>query len=93
MHRSVFKTALLVYNLLHSGYQNTLNLSLDPDTVCTEHLEVNLMVCCSRSHILHQYTNLKSILAPALHMMLQGFGMICLMMYAQLYLALHSERT
>ena len=35
--------------------QNTLNLSLNPDIVCTELIEVNLMTCCLRSHTLDQY--------------------------------------
>ena len=72
--------------------QNILNLSLNPDIVCIEHVEVNLMVCCLRSHIVLQYRSLKSILALALHMMPQGFGMISLMMYAQLNLSPHSEK-
>ena len=58
-----------------------------------EHVEVNLMVCCLRSHIVLQYISLKSILALALHMMPQGFGMISLMMYAQLNLSPHSEKS
>ena len=68
---------------------NTLNLFFYPDTVCRECVEVNLMACCLRSHILHQNTSLKSILDSALHLMLQRFGMICLMMYAQLNFSLH----
>ena len=91
LHRSVFKTALLVYKFLHN--QNTLNLSLNPGIVCIEHAEVNLMVCCLRSHIVLQYISLKSILALALHTMPQEFGMIFLMMYAQLNLSPHSEKS
>ena len=53
----------------------------------TERVEVNLIVCCSRSHILHKFSSLKSILASALHIMLQGFGMICLIIYVQLNLS------
>ena len=73
--------------------QNTLNLSLNPGIVCIEHAEVNLMVCCLRSHIVLQYISLKSILALALHTMPQEFGMIFLMMYAQLNLSPHSEKS
>ena len=51
--------------------QNTSNLSLNLDTVCTERIEVNLRVFCLRSHILHQYTNQKSNLALASHTMLR----------------------
>ena len=97
-HRSVFKTALLVYKFLQSGcckylepflkpiysvYKtcrsqsdgvlkvvvSTWNLSLNPYIVCTKLVEVNLMVFCLRSHTLHQYIRIKSILASALHMM------------------------
>ena len=49
------------------------------------------MACSLRSHTLHQYMSLQNSLASALHMMSEGFGMICLMMYTQLNLPLHSE--
>ena len=85
LHRSVFKTALMVYKFLHSGHPKYFETFLKP----------NLMVCCLRSHIVLQYipVSLKSILALALHMMPQGFGMISLMMYAQLNLSPHSEKS
>ena len=79
-----------LYFIHISCIQNTLYLSFNPSIVCTERVEVNLMVCSLRSHILLQYINLKSILALALRMMLRGFGMISLMMYTQLNLSPHS---
>ena len=92
-HHSVFKAALLVYNFYMVVIQNTSNLSLNPETVCIELVEVNLMSCYLSSYTLHQYISLKTILASALHMMPQEFGMICLMMYAQPNLSLHFGRS
>ena len=73
--------------------QNNLNLSLNLDKVCKQLVEVNPMACCLRSYTLYHYISLKSILASALHMMPQGFGMTCLMTYAQPNLSLHSGRS
>ena len=71
MHRSIFKVALLCKSFYIVAIQNTSNLSLNLDTVCTERVEVNLRVFCLRSHILHQYTSQKSNLALVLHTMLR----------------------
>ena len=69
MHRSVFKTALLVYKFLHSGHPKYFEPFLKPrHSVCRT--QVNLRVFCSRSYILHQYISQKSILALVLHTML-----------------------
>ena len=65
--------AIFVYKFLHGGHPKYFEPFLKP-IVYTECVEVNLMVCCLMSYILHQYISLKSILASALHMMLQGFG-------------------
>ena len=46
-----------------------------------ELVEVNLTACCLRSHTFQQYVSQKCI--SGLHMMPQGFRMICLMMYVQ----------
>ena len=42
-HRTVCKTALLVYKFLQNDYVKILNFSLNPDT---EPVEVNLIPCC-----------------------------------------------
>ena len=83
---------ILVYKFLQSGDPKYLNLSLNPDIMCIELVELNLMAYYLRSHTLHQYINLKSILASALHMMPQGFKMIFLMMYAQPNLSSFMEK-
>ena len=93
VHRSVFKTPLLVYKFLHSGYPKYFEPFLKPRHSVYRTVEVSLIVYCSRSHILHQCISLKSIFASALHMMLQGFGMICLMMFTQPNRSLHSGRS
>ena len=68
--------------------QNTLHHFLNPD----EHIKAKPTVCSSRSPIFpHQYISLPSTLATALLMMLQRFGMICLMMCAQPLLYILSE--
>ena len=73
--------------------QHILYLSLNLDIVLT-HIRAKLMVCSLRSHTLPlQYTNILSILASALLMMLQRFGIICLMMYIQPLPSTHSERS
>ena len=60
-------------------------LKLNPD-------KTKLMVCSLRSPTLPlQYISLPSILTSALLMMLQRFGMICLMMYVRPPLSTHSE--
>ena len=52
------------------------------------------MVCSLRSHTLPlQYISPLSIFASPLLMMLQRFGIICLMMYVQPLLSTHSERS
>ena len=85
-HRSIFETALLVYKFLHKGHPKYLHLSLNLDTVSITHVKAKLMVCSLRSHTLPlQYMSPLNILASALLMMLQRFGMICLMMYVQLF--------
>ena len=57
------------------------------------HVKAKLMACCLRSHTLPlQYVSLLRILASALLIMLQRFGMICLMMYPQPLHSTHSER-
>ena len=72
--------------------QNILYLFLNPDKVSTTHAKAKLMVCSLRSPSLPlQYIRLLSILASALLMTLQRFGMICLMMYARPLLSTHSE--
>ena len=74
--------------------QNILRLSLNLNTVSITHVKAKLMVCSLRSHTLPlQYISPLSILASALLMMLQRFGMICLMMYVQPLLSSHSERS
>ena len=89
-HHAVFKTAVLLYKFLHSGYPNPLNLYSNPNIVCTK-IEVNQMACCLMSHTLHQYRDLKAF-CPQL-MMPQGFGINCVMMYARPNLSLHSGRS
>ena len=93
-YNSLFKTALLVYKFLHSGYPKYLYLSLNLDIVFITQLKAKLTVYSLRSHTLPlQYTILLSILASSLRMMLQRFGMICLMMYARPLLTTHSEKS
>ena len=92
-HCSIFKTALLVYKFLHSGYPKYFYLSLNLDVVFITHVKANLMVCCLRSHTLSlQYISLLSVLASALLMMLQRYAMTFLMIYLQPLLSTHSER-
>ena len=72
--------------------QNILHLFLIPDKVSTTHAKAKLMVYSLRSSTLPlQYISLLSILASALLMTLQRFGMICLMMYVRPLLSTHSE--
>ena len=93
-HRSIFKTALLVYKFLHSGYPKYLYLSLNLDIVSITHVKAKLMVCSLRSHTLPlQYMSPLSILVSALLMMLQRFGMNCLMMYVRALFSTPSERS
>ena len=74
--------------------QNTLYLSLNLDMVLITHVKAKLILCCLRSHTwLLQYKSLLNILLSALLMMLQRFGMICLMMYTRPFLSTHSERS
>ena len=74
--------------------QNILCLSFNVDIVFITHIKVKLMVCCLRFHTLTiQNISLQSILASALLMMLQRFGMICLMIYILPLLSTHSERS
>ena len=72
--------------------QNILELFLNPDKVSITHAKAKLMVCSLRSPTLpRQYTSLLRIWASALLMMLQRFGMICLMMYVWPLLSTHLE--
>ena len=74
--------------------KNILYLSFNLDRVFVIHVKAKLMVCYLRSNILLlQYIGLISILASALLMMLQRFGMICLMMYVQPLLSTYLERS
>ena len=88
-HCSIFKTALLVHKFLHSGYPKYFAPFLKlRQSVCNTH-----MVCSFRSPTLPlQHTSLLSILASALRLMLQRFGMICLMMYNFGYFSLLIEK-
>ena len=80
-HCSIFKTVYFV-------------LFLNLDRVFVIHQKAKLMVSSLRSHTLPlQYISLLSILSSALLMMLQRFGMICLMMFVQPLLSTHSERS
>ena len=72
--------------------QDILHLFLNPDKVSTTHAKAKLMVCSLRSPTLPpHYISLLSISASVLLMMLQRFGMICLMMYVRPLLSTHSE--
>ena len=72
--------------------QNILHLFLNPDKVSITQAKAKLMVCSLRSPTLSlQYTNLPSILASALLMMLQRVGIICLIMNIRPLLSTHSE--
>ena len=74
--------------------RNILLFSLNLDIVSITHVKVKLMVCSLRYHTFSlQYISPLSILASALLMMLQRFGMICLMMYVRPLLSTHSERS
>ena len=90
-HCSIFKTALLVYKFLYSGYPKYFVPFLKP-----RHSVYNtrkMMVCPLRSNTLPlKFLSPLSILASALLMMLQRSGVICLMMYMQPLLSTHSER-
>ena len=91
-HCSIFKTALLVYKFLHSSYLKYFEPFLNPDKVSITRAKAKLMVCSLRSPTLPlQCLSLLSILASALLMMLQRFGMICLMIYVRPLLSTHSE--
>ena len=59
---------------------NILNLFLNVDIVSRIHIKVRQVVWCLGAHTLpHQYTSLLSIWDSALHVMLQRFRKICLM--------------
>ena len=74
--------------------QNILCLSLNLDIVSITHVKAKPMVCSLRSHTLPlQYISPLSILVSALLMMLQRFGMICLMMYIRPLLSIRSEKS
>ena len=65
---SVFKTVLLVYKFLQSGYLKYINLFLKLDTVCTVLVKVKPVLWCLRTHTLpHQYISFLSILASTIH--------------------------
>ena len=90
-HHSIFNTVSLVYKFLHIGYLKYFVPFLKPRHSVNNTHKTKLMVCCFRSHTLPlQYLSL-SILASALLMMLQRFGMICLVMYVQPLLFTCSE--
>ena len=62
--------------------QNTLHFSLNLDILFITYIKAKLMVCSLTSHTLPlQYISLLRILASALLMMFQRFGIFCLMMY------------
>ena len=93
LHRSVFKTALLVYKFLHSGHPKYFEPFLKPrHSVYRTCRSQSDGVLLEVPHCASIYKS-KSILALALHTMPQGFGMISLMMYAQLNLSPHSEKS
>ena len=72
--------------------QNTLYLSFNLDIVFITLEKARLMVCSLMPHTLPlQYISLLCILASALLIMLQTFGIICLMMYVSPLLSTHSE--
>ena len=62
---------------------NTLYLSLNTDKVFITHVKAQLMVCSLSPTLCHFsiYISLPSILASACLMMLQKFGIICLVIY------------
>ena len=93
MHRSVFKTALLVYKILHSGYPNYFEPFIKPrHSVYRPRRSQSDGVLLVVSHFALIYKSKKHF-GLSLYMMLQGFGMICLMMYAQPNRSLHSGRS
>ena len=70
---------VFIGGLSSTDIENTFNLSLYPDIMCIELVEVNLMACCLKSHTLHQYASLKGTLTSALHKILLELGMIHLL--------------
>ena len=72
--------------------QNILYLSLNLDLVFITHIKAKRMVWKVPHFATSPYISLLHILASALLMMLQIFGMICLMMYIWPLLSTHSER-
>ena len=91
-HRSIFKTALLVYKFLHCGHPKYFAPFLKPRQMSLTHTKAKLMVCSLRSPTLpFQYISLLSILTSVLLMTLQIFGLICLMMYVRPRLSTHLE--
>ena len=74
--------------------KNILYLSLNLDIVSIIYIRAKLMVCSLRSHTLPlHYVSPLSILALALLMMIERYGMICLMMYVRPLLFTLSERS
>ena len=89
----VFKTALVVYKLLHS-YPNILYVSLNLDVVsitCSSQTDGVFPEVPHFTPSVYKSTN--HFFPSALLMMLQRFGMICLMMYVRQLLSTHSERS
>ena len=92
--RSVFKTATLVYKFLNCGYpkyfSTFLSLSIIVHTIpgVVGPTEISLLYL----NFVHLYTNPKGILVIVLPMMLQRYGMICLMRFALLHLLPLSEK-
>ena len=81
-HHSIFKTALLVYKFLHRGYPKYFAPFLKPrHSVYNTRKSQADGVFLEVPHFAPQYISPLSILPSALLMMLQKFGMICLMMY------------
>ena len=83
-----------MYKFLHRGYPKYFAPFLKPRHTIYNTRKTKLMVCSLRCHTLPlQYISPLSILASALLLMLQRFGMICLMMYVQPPLFTNSERS
>ena len=81
MHRSVFKTALLVYKFLHSGHPKYFEPFLKPRhsvyRMCRSQSDGVLLEVL----ILHQYVSLKAFSIQLCIQWFKVFEMICLMMY------------
>ena len=88
------ETDMITFRVLSLMFQNTLYLSLNLDIVFITYIKAKLMVFSLRSQTLPlQYISLLSILDSALLVMLQRFGMMCLLMCVQKRLSTQSERS